>query len=65
MSRREYEHEYGSYENLVDHMKHHNVKQWLLDGCEREDAQTIRDAVKNMPSRRLVRRLARALQRRY
>lgn len=56
-----HEHEYGSFENLLEHMKHHAVKQWLLDGCDSEDARTIREAVRNMPSRRLVRRLARAL----
>ncbi len=55
-----------TYENLHDnHMKYHNVKQWLLDGCDQEDARTIREAVKNIPERRLKRRLARALLREY
>ncbi len=42
-------------------MRYHSVKQWLLDGAKREDAQTIMEAVKNIPERRLIRRLARAL----
>jgi hypothetical protein len=49
------------YENLHNHMKHHKVKEWLLRGCEREDANTIRMAVENIPEHRLIRRLARAL----
>ena len=51
----------SDYDNLLGHLGHHNVKQWLLDGCEREDARTIGNAVRNIPERRLIRRLARAL----
>lgn len=51
-------------ENLLSHMKHHKIKKWLLRGCEREDANTIREAVERIPERRLIRRLARALARR-
>jgi hypothetical protein len=47
--------------SLLIHMQHHNIKQWLLDGCDREEARTIRDAVEAIPERRLIRRLARAL----
>jgi hypothetical protein len=47
--------------NLLQHMKYHGVKQWLLDGCKREDARTIKDAVQKVPEWRLIRRLARAL----
>ena len=47
--------------NLHSHMRYHNIKQWLLDGCEREDANTIKEAVKRIPEHRLIRRLARAL----
>jgi hypothetical protein len=47
--------------NLLQHMKHHGVKQWLLDGCEREDARTILEAVRRMPEWLLIRRLARIL----
>jgi hypothetical protein len=51
-----------TYENLHDnHMRYHSIKQWLLDGCDREDANTIREAVKRVPERRIKRRLARAL----
>lgn len=48
-------------ENLHGHMKYHKVKQWLLDGAKREDANTIREAIERMPERRLIRRLARLL----
>jgi hypothetical protein len=51
----------SSEEELLSHMRHHRVKQWLLDGCEREDARTIMAAVEAIPERRLIRRLARAL----
>ena len=51
----------SDYDNLLGHMEHHNVKQWLIDGCDREDARTIGNAVRNIPERRLIRRLARAL----
>jgi len=49
------------YENLLGHMQHHNVKQWLLDGAKAEDARTIAAAIEQMPEHRLIRRLARAL----
>jgi hypothetical protein len=49
------------YDNLHGHMQYHKVKQWLLDGAEHEDAQTIKAAVQEMPERRLIRRLARIL----
>ncbi len=50
-----------SYDSLLGHLKHHNLKKWLLDGCEQEDANTIREAVNKIPDHRLKRRLARAL----
>jgi hypothetical protein len=46
---------------LLEHMSYHNVKQWLIDGARREGAQTIGRALENIPERRLIRRLARAL----
>jgi hypothetical protein len=48
-------------ENLLSHMQHHKIKEWLLRGCDNEDANTIREAVKAIPEHRLIRRLARAL----
>jgi hypothetical protein len=51
----------SSYRNLHEHMTYHGVKRWFLDGCDREDANTIREAVERIPERRLIRRLARAL----
>jgi hypothetical protein len=50
-------------ENLHEHMKRHNVKEWLLRGAVDEDARTIREAIERMPERRLIRRLARLLAR--
>lgn len=51
-----------TYENLHDnHIKFHNVKDWLLRGCDDEDANTIREAVKRIDESALKRRLARAL----
>lgn len=47
--------------NLLQHMKYHNVKQWLIDGCEREDARTIREAIRAVPEWLLIRRLARMI----
>jgi hypothetical protein len=52
-----------NYEDLLAHLKHHNVKAWLLRGCKDEDANTIRRAVERVPEHRLIRRLARALSR--
>jgi hypothetical protein len=51
----------SKHENLHNHMKYHQVKKWLLRGCEREDANTIRRAVERIPEHRLIRRLARVL----
>jgi hypothetical protein len=42
-------------------MRYHDVKHWLLDGADREDANTIRRAVENIDDDTLKRRLARAL----
>ncbi len=51
----------SEHDNLLAHMQHHNVKAWLLRGCDAEDANTIRRAVQRMPEHRLIRRLARIL----
>jgi hypothetical protein len=47
--------------DLLQHMKGHQVKEWLLKGCEEEDAHTIGMAVLRMPEWLLIRRLARVL----
>jgi len=47
--------------SLHGHMKYHDVRGWLLRGAKREDARTIYRAIKRMPTRRLIRRLARML----
>ena len=48
-------------QNLLAHMEHHNVKDWLLNGARAEDARTIGRAIERIPTHRLIRRLARAL----
>jgi hypothetical protein len=55
------EHTMSKEENLLAHMQHHNVKEWLLRGARDEDANTIRNAIEAIPEHRLIRRLARAL----
>jgi hypothetical protein len=51
-----------AYEHLHDHhMKFHKIKDWLIRGTYEEDARTIREAIRSVPSRRIKRRLARAL----
>lgn len=49
------------YESLLGHMRHHQVKKWLLVGAKHEKAHTIGEAVRRMPEHRLVRKLARIL----
>jgi hypothetical protein len=53
-----------SYKNLLDHLNHHNVKRWLLNGCDKEGAHTIKEAVERISESRLRRKLAEILQRR-
>jgi hypothetical protein len=49
------------YESLLGHIKHHNLRKWLLEGAESEDAQTIRAAIKRLSDGQLNRRFARML----
>jgi hypothetical protein len=49
------------YESLLGHIKHHNLRKWLLEGADREDAQTIRAAIKRLSDGQLNRRFARML----
>jgi hypothetical protein len=49
-------------ENLLTHLKHHKVKRWLLEGCRREDARTIKEAVARTSSEEINRALARAIR---
>lgn len=53
----------SDYENLLEHMRHHDIKEWLLNGARKEDARTIAAAIERIPSRILIKRLARALSR--
>ncbi len=49
------------YKNLLAHAEHHDIKGWLLRGCEREDARTLREAIERQSSHRLARKLAEIL----
>jgi hypothetical protein len=49
------------YDCLLAHIKHHNVRKWLLDGAKREDANTIRMAIERLSDGHLQRRFARML----
>jgi hypothetical protein len=53
-----------TYDRLLAHTSRHNIKQWLLKGTYREDAQTIRAAIKRMSSHEIAKGLARLLARR-
>jgi hypothetical protein len=46
---------------MLAHIQHHNLRQWLLDGAEREDANTIREAIGRLSDGQLARRFARLL----
>ncbi len=48
---------------LRAHLDHHHPKEWLLEGCKREEANTIREAVLRVPEDSLRRWLARKLSR--
>jgi hypothetical protein len=50
-----------SYEILLGHIRHHNIRKWLLRGCKDEDANTIREAVSCLSDGQLQRRFARML----
>ena len=50
-----------SYETLLSHLKHHNIRDWLIAGAKREDANTIRYAVGRLSDAQLKRRFARLL----
>lgn len=49
------------YDSLFAHIKHHNVRKWLIDGAKREDANTIRRAIERLSDGHLQRRFARML----
>jgi hypothetical protein len=48
----------SNFETLLAHLEHHHLKDWLIEGAKREDARTIREAIKRIPDRRLNRRMA-------
>jgi hypothetical protein len=54
----------SEYEKLLVHIRHHNIRKWLLDGARREDANTIRRAIERLSDGQLRRRLARMLAKR-
>lgn len=51
----------SEYKRLLGHAEHHDIKGWLLRGCIREDARTIREAVERQSPHRLARKLAEIL----
>lgn len=53
--------DHRKFEDVYGHMQGHKVKWWLLKGTYKEDANTIRRAIKRWPSEVLIRRLARIL----
>ena len=50
-----------TYESLLSHIEHHDVRQWLKDGARREDARTIMAAIENLSDGQLQRGFARML----
>lgn len=54
-----------SYEELLGHIKHHDIRGILLRGLDRyhEDARTITEAIKRLSDEQLNRRFARMLAR--
>jgi hypothetical protein len=46
------------FENLLGHMKHHKVKEWLLRGATDEDARTIGNAIACCSESKIRRALA-------
>jgi hypothetical protein len=53
----------STYNTLLSHIEHHNVRKWLMRGVEDEDANTIRWAVERLTDEQLNRRFARMLTR--
>jgi len=52
---------YRDYKTIREHMRYHNIKKWLIEGAEKEDARTILAALDRIDDDKLERRLARAL----
>jgi hypothetical protein len=50
-----------SYEQILAHVERHNIREALMHMCEREDAQTIRGALRRLSDGQLNRRFARML----
>ena len=51
----------STYDKLLGHIEHHNLRKWLLRGCQDEDANTIRAAIEKLSDGQLQRRFARML----
>lgn len=50
-----------SYERMLGHIQHHKIREWLLAGARKEDANTIRQAIERLSDGELNRRIARML----
>lgn len=46
------------YDRMLEHTSRHKIKDWLIKGAVREDAQTILHALRNQSEHRLARKLA-------
>jgi hypothetical protein len=52
-----------SYQTVMYHVPHHNIRDWLLTGAKNEDAVTIGCAVARLSDEKLQRRFARMISR--
>ncbi len=51
----------ATYSELLGHIRYHSIRDWLMDGAKREDANTIRRAIEALSEDQLERRFARML----
>jgi hypothetical protein len=50
-----------TFERMWAHTRHHNIKEWLLEGCRQEDARTIKNALHRTSRYKLAFGLAKLL----
>jgi hypothetical protein len=51
----------ATYDKLLGHIRYHSIREWLMDGARREDANTIRRAIERLSEDQLERRFAKML----
>jgi hypothetical protein len=49
-----------TYKQLLGHMEHHDVRKWLLDAADADEAGTIHNAIARSSPHRVARKLAEA-----